>query len=173
MKPVSYVHPSRWPLALLACLLAGVIPGIGWLHGLAQAHLGRAGFGTMIAVNILMPLSAIAIAAAYSRFWTAILGGVLITSGWVLARLFWAEHDPLKWNLSLLLNMTGPILVVATAGYVVLGAAAVALVRNFRRVGLEDAADRCETCGYSLTGLRVGPCPECGADISRKLLPSQ
>ncbi len=162
---MRYIHPDRWPPALAAYLCLGFVLGLGWVQDLAGRAWGRPGLGTAIAVNLLMPLVAMGVSVVYPRARTAAAGGVLITVGWVLARMVWVDWMFWRWNLALLARMTHPLLVPATMGYIVIGIGAAYAVQPWRRVGLADAGLRCAGCGYLLTGIEEARCPECGLEF--------
>jgi hypothetical protein len=92
------VDPRFWPWAVGGYPAWGFILGLGWVEALAHRLIGRAGIGTFFAVNLFMPLGAVLITAAYPRLRTALPGAVLLTLGWIAARMFYSEPRPWEWD---------------------------------------------------------------------------
>lgn len=167
------VPPSREPVALAAALGAGVLVGFAPIPELAGRVLGKPGLGIAFTINVLLPLVTVIIAVAFPRMRTAVIAGVLVVLGFVLARLLIGEMRPWRWNGAFLRQHTHPIEVAAMVGCAVIGAVAAAVAMSFRRVGSTPHEPSCRHCGHalaaSLDAERPASCPECGmpTEVSR------
>ena len=161
-QAMTYVRPRPVWLVLLAYLCTGAAVGLALplLRAVATAQLGYRGFGVALAVNIVMPLLVVALAAAYPRLWIALLGTLVATLGFLICG--GQKFPPFGpgWILLTLRSMR-PVLVVACVAYHVLACITVLAVRVLRRVGVPPDPRCCATCGYPLVGLTEARCPEC------------
>ena len=169
---MRYIRPELWPVALAAYPAAGVLANIGWAQQMAAKAWGpaRAGLGTAAVLNLILPAAAVVLAVAYPRLRTALPGALLLTLGMVAGAMLRAQPRFWLWTPGILPALTHPVQVPATIAYAVLGGAAAMAVRPWRRVGLPDEAQRCG-CGYLMTGLESGRCPECGAALAPPAAP--
>lgn len=160
-----FIPPARWRFAILAYGVGGWLLGLfnTPLRALATRQGWRPGVGTMIDVNVFMPLLAAALAVVYPRVWTALLGALLATISFQLGLGMVRAPNVFRWPLWGTLYAIEPIMVAACIGYAMVGAVMVVLVSPWRTVGIADAALRCKSCGYLLIGLKQARCPECGA----------
>lgn len=164
-QTVTFVPPERWPQALGVYCLAGLLAGVA-SRAIATAAIanGKAGgIGVALGINILLPASALLIAAWYPRVRTAWLGALLLSTMIVVGSLFWQDWRFWHWQLAEIRTLTNPILVVGCVAYGVIGTVTAFFASAFRRVGLAPDPARCETCGYSRGSLPV--CPECGSGL--------
>jgi hypothetical protein len=120
----------------------------------------------MMAVNLMLPLGAVVLAAWYPRVRVALPGGLLVGAAFIVERI--AEFNPLfwQWTGKFIAGRTHPVSVVAMIGCALLASFAAMLVSPFRRVGLADQHLRCPRCGYLMAGLTSDGCPECGHGVS-------
>jgi hypothetical protein len=100
----------------------------GLTLGLADPQLGRwvqqfgfrPGLATAASVNIVLPLVAIGLGVGHRRVSAALLGAACMTFGFLLGLAI--EYPPPRpWDASLILHSIPPVLVMACAGYAVLG----------------------------------------------------
>ena len=122
-----------WRIVLPSFLIGGAL--IGWalpaLKAVATSHGGRAGLGVALAINVGLPLLVIALSAVCTRLWTALLGTLLLITGflWATGELAALHADGL-WLWAQELH---PIFVVACTTYFVLAAGTVLALRLYRR----------------------------------------
>src|SRR5437870_4566303 len=83
---MKYVPPGKPWLVVSLYLLAGFFPGLadGWLGEYAKALGFKGGIATAGVVNLLLPLIAIGLGAAYPRPGVAWLGAVGMTAAYIL-----------------------------------------------------------------------------------------
>jgi hypothetical protein len=128
---MKYASTPRWWLVLPIYLLAGL--GLGLLDeqlGRAAQEVGiRPGVATAAAVNLLLPLLAIALGAASRRLAMAWIGALVMTGGFLLG-LALVHPLPQPWDAAKLLGAVRPVLVVACLGYAILGTLAVLVTRR-------------------------------------------
>ncbi len=158
------IPPSRQPLILALYPAAGIAiaSGIGyWLTALVVRAGRRPTMDIFIAINVLLPLAAAALALLFPRFRTAIAGPILLVAAFVLTRLMFLNPRFWTWNPGFVLNRISPFHIAAAIGCIAVGCLVVAAARHWRRVGLPDAHLRCKSCGYMLTGVPGPSCPEC------------
>jgi hypothetical protein len=127
---VGYLRSAKWirAIALYAC--AGAVFGLtdralgDWVHGWGL----KPGVATAAAVNVVLPLVAVALGALYPRFATVWLGAL----GMTMAFLFGlAEAHPHvgQMNPLAVLRATPPVLIMACLGYGFLGTIAAMATR--------------------------------------------
>ncbi|MFO0874510.1 MAG: hypothetical protein U0575_11145 [Phycisphaerales bacterium] len=166
---MRYVSPAHEPVALASFLGAGLLVGLAPLQEIAARVAGRAGLGNFVAVNALLPLATAFIGVVFPRTRTAIVGGVLVVAGFLLARLVRHDARPWNWNLALLANVASPVLLGAAAGCAFIGALSALATRPFRVVGTAPHDPSCAGCGHALAesprAATPDRCPECGADV--------
>jgi hypothetical protein len=165
---MRYVAPDRWKSVILLYLAWGAVVGAAAtpMQMISQRQTGRGAIGIMIAVNLLLPLGAIALAVWYPRVRIAFPGGLLAGAAFIIERI--AESNPSFWQWTLKyvgLHMH-PVSVVAAIGSAILASVTAMIVSPFRRVGLADQHLRCPRCGYLMSGLTSAGCPECGHGTS-------
>ena len=154
--PNELVPHRRWGGVLVAYVVAGLGAG-------AVAYGVESRFGWL---GPYLPLAVFSAAAAYwyPRLWTAWLGaavlGVEFVVGLVGLGMLVEGPSSFAWPIVLLVGLATVAPIVA-AGCGAVGTLVVLACRSFRRVAL-DGPDRCPWCGYSLRGLPVRICPECG-----------
>jgi hypothetical protein len=168
---MRYVSPSGWRIAIPSYFAVGLLAGAGWAQHLAARAWKSPGLGTFTVINLVLPFAAAAVALAFPRWWTAVVGALLLTAGESTATMcrvftprFW------DWTAAMWWQATHPIQIPATVGYALVGCLVVGMARPWRRVGKPRDERLCE-CGYPRCGLEGAPCPECGrgpADISRE-----
>jgi hypothetical protein len=114
------------PLYLVAGLAFGLAdPLLGrWVQTLGA----RPGLATAASVNILLPLLAIGLAVTCPRLPLALLGAVGMAGAFAvgLAVMYWQGRP---WDVGTLLRSIPPVLVLACAGYAVLGTMAALITR--------------------------------------------
>lgn len=160
------VPRERWKTALAAYAAGGAFFGMAWLEG-AAGWLGlRPGMGTMVAINLVLPLWTALVALWYPSRRLAAAGGLVVAAGWAIARLLVHNVHFWRWDLPLLGRVAQPILVAAALGYALIGASVATLVRPRRQVRRPPHAERCRACGYEITALEGGRCPECGRALA-------
>jgi hypothetical protein len=126
----SWVVLPMYPICGLALGLINPLFG-DWV-----VHLGavKPGVATAISVNMLMPALALALAVAYPRLWTAIVGAVAMSAGFVLGMT--VMHPPGQpLDVFGVLGSIRPVLVLACAGYAILGVVAVLVTRTVKKAG--------------------------------------
>src|SRR5690349_12228207 len=97
---MRYVDPRHWPLALGTYVAVGAAYGLPWLEYVTASSGLRGSMGTLVAINLALPLAAILVAAAYPRLWTALVGGPLLAGAFVLTRLLWQDWHLWVWSFN-------------------------------------------------------------------------
>jgi hypothetical protein len=92
----------------------------------------KPGLATAVSVNFLMPLLAVGLAAVYPRLVNACLGAIAMTVAFILGLAF-GSLDIGQWNPAAVLHSVKPVMVLACAGYVVLGTLTVSVLRGLCR----------------------------------------
>lgn len=101
------------------------------LGGLAARQGLRPGVATAVVVNAVLPLAAVALAAARPRLATAWLGGLALTLSYTLGLA--ARYAPAGGlAVAALVRSVPPVLVLAGLGYLVLGTLTALAVRAGR-----------------------------------------
>jgi hypothetical protein len=108
----------------------------GLCLGLADRQLGRLvqgvglrpGVATAVVVNIVMPIVAVGLAAAHPRIRGVVVGAVGMTVFYTLGLA--CTYRGHGWDVLALLRAVPPVLVLACAGYAVLGVVTTLLVRG-------------------------------------------
>ena len=166
---MHHVPPSREPAILAVSLGVGVAIGALPLDEWASRLGGHPALGTMVAVNVLLPLATATLAVAFPRLRTAAAGGVLVVAGFALARLLQFEARIWTWTPQLLASRIHPILVAAAVACAAIGAIVAGIVRTWRRVGVPSHHPSCRTCGHALSASPAAilpcACPECGTPV--------
>jgi hypothetical protein len=125
---------------LLAYLIGGLI------LGLSDAELGRLvqrigirpGFATALSVNILLPIVAIGLGVAVPLVRTAWLGAVSMTLAYIVGLA--VVHPPRPpVNLADLPRLIPPVLVMACAGYGILGSFGALVTRSVSKANAIDS----------------------------------
>lgn len=159
---MRYASPGAWKIVLPTYGALGLLAGSGWAQHLADVAWKKPGLGTFAVINLVLPVAAAVLAMIYPRWWAIAIGAVLLTAGDVTSTMIRAfSHRFWDWTFPMWLQVSHPIQIAATAGYAVIGLMVGAAVRPWRRVGKLPIEGIC-ICGYSLEGLNVEPCPECG-----------
>lgn len=107
-------------------VLAGLGVGVGPFQAMAAQWTGRAGLGTFLVINALLPIVAVVFGLLHGRPLVAGAGGPLLAVGFVLGAMLRAQPNPGLWTGSLILQASHPILIAAAIGYAVLGVGAAA-----------------------------------------------
>jgi hypothetical protein len=166
---VQHVPPERWPwaialYALLPLAIALLIQPAQLVADRAGAHPAAA---IVVGVNIVLPLSIVAVALWYPRRRTVLAAPVLALVGFTVGRALVRDARVWVWTPGFLLSVLHPIVVAACVASGVIALTAASVVRLWRRVGLADEHQRCGNCGYLCIGLPENRCPECGASFER------
>ena len=163
MTAMTFVRPQWIRLILPSYLLGGLTIGLFLpaMQNFANAQWGRAGIAVFLVINVIMPILVIALAAIYPKLIVTVIGGLLATFTFLFTTGLTPPKLSVNW-LKDLVGQMGPIVTVATVGYLVLGVLTVFFLRPVRRVGYAPDPHAC-SCGYSLIGLSSDRCPECGA----------
>jgi hypothetical protein len=125
-------------LTFHSSILFLVYPVGGLALGLADPLLGkwvqqlglRPGLATAASVNIQMPLMAIGLGLIHQRVAGALLGAVGMAAAFLFG-LAVQYPPPRPWDAAALLLAIPPVLVLACAGYAVLGSASALATRAF------------------------------------------
>jgi hypothetical protein len=120
-REAEMANHQRWGIVPVY-LLCGLIPGMadGALGGLARQLGVRPGWATALIVNIFLPLAAVGLGAAVPLLRTVWVGAVVMTAAYIAGLAI--SHPPgAPMNLAALPALVHPILVVACAGYGVIG----------------------------------------------------
>jgi len=126
---MAYLRPRY---ALLAYALGGLLLGFcnRPLNMIAMRFGIRAGIGTALTVNALMPLLAIGLAIFHRRVGIAWLGAVTMTLLFHLAMTLVQNRDVTQWTPRTSITSIHPVLVVGCIGYGVLGTIAAIITAN-------------------------------------------
>lgn len=114
---------SAWMLLNLY-VLCGIGVSAGPFRTYAAQLFGRSGYGTFLIVNVMLPITAIGLGAAHRRPGVAAAGGGLLTFGVVIEAMMRLQPNAAAWTFSTLTGALHPILLVAGAGYALIGAGA-------------------------------------------------
>lgn len=107
-------------------VLAGLGVGVGPFQAMAAQWTGRAGLGTFMVINALLPVVAVVFGLLHGRPWVSGAGGPLLAVGFVVGSMLRAQPNPGLWTGRLILQASHPILIAAAVGYAVLGIGAAA-----------------------------------------------
>jgi len=137
-------------IALPGAIAAGLVP-----------ELLPKPLGIVLCVNVVLPLAVIVAAAAYPRWWSAFVAGVVALVGFTLTRAAWADHAFWQWKPTWLVGQVLHPIALAACGFATLLASlVVSLLRRWVRVGVETPPGACRHCGYHAGHNKI--CPECG-----------
>jgi hypothetical protein len=130
---MKYLSPERWWLVASLYLLGGFALGLADLPlGEGVRQLGvKPGWATAASVNLLLPLIAVGLGAAFPRLSMAWLGALAMTASYVLGLAL--VHPPKGWDVGSIVRSIPPVLVVACLGYALLGTLAVVVARRIRK----------------------------------------
>src|SRR6185369_8965468 len=103
---MRFVPPNRYPQALAAFGVAGVLIALGAtpLQSWSSNHLGRPGYGIAVAVNVLLPLGTLLVSLWHPRILIAALGGPLLVFCFVFVRLLIIEPRFWSWSVPFIVN---------------------------------------------------------------------
>ncbi len=121
---------SHRVLVPLAYLLGGLGVGAAPFQELAVALGVRPGVGTLVVINMILPLIAGVFGLLRPSPSSAGAGGLLLTLGYVAGAMLRRQPLPWLWSVPLLGSVTHPILIVATLGYAGIGVAAACVMRG-------------------------------------------
>jgi hypothetical protein len=172
---------SYWPLvaihslvlvAMLACMVPGLL-GVGAAIAIPAALDGP----PILAWGVSTPLVVASLVAMLFVAGRLNMAGFIYLESSPGSRTImgsieeaWALTSPSRWTLAgvvmLIITLTAASALLLGIGAVFIGmplavavyGAAYTLISEGRPAG----PARCERCGYDLTGLSKGPCPECG-----------
>lgn len=116
----------------LAYLAIGFAVGVVPLQQVAAGAGLRPGIGTAVGVNLLLPLSALALAIWRPRHGTAWAGGFLLAVGFFLGAMVRVEPRVWQWTGHLAMKVSHPILIAAAVGCGVVGSVGVLIGRAAR-----------------------------------------
>ena len=87
---MRWVEPKWWPQVLASYLGAGLAVSLARLEVMVLGP-GKPVLANVIALNLALPAAAVGLGVLYPRFWTALVGGVLLPTGFVLGTMLWQD----------------------------------------------------------------------------------
>lgn len=131
---MKYLSAEKWWLCLPIYLLVGFVLGtVDPTLGRAVQSLGLTpGLATAAFVNVLMPLAAIGLAAVHVRWDAAWLGAVGMTATYILGLAIVHSQAQAAADTSIFGSIP-PVLIMACAGYGILGTIAVFVTRTMNK----------------------------------------
>jgi hypothetical protein len=158
---VHFISPKLWPAALGAYAAGGVLMGVGALAPLVALGVPQ-GFAMFLIVAVMLPVWMVAVSGWFPCPRIIWIGAALLVAGFVVGVRLYENPKVWAWSPRVLLAVKEPEFLFAIVGCGSLGTFVWWVVGAVRKVGLPDALERCDHCGYLLTGITPERCPECG-----------